>query len=193
MKWQYVSVAVHLWPEVSLHRINVPWILNGQQWKIILSLPLNAVTTQTTTTTQISASVLNVFSHEAFLPMHALHCVSSHCDRLTDVLFDPLCSVSHSDSGCWSQNMSDFFWRCWLLAPLLLFKVQDTRWVISPYSVGQVMVLVLVTDMDDWQRARGDQAWIQTLEIIHPVFVFESGEVAYCGFKRLNCHFHLNT
>lgn len=27
--------------------------------------------------------------------------------------------------------------------------------------------------------------------IMHPVYLFECGEVAYYSFKRLSCHFHL--
>lgn len=49
----HVSVAVSLYPEVSLLGVNVPRLLKGQQWKIIFSFPLNAVTTQTTTTRHV--------------------------------------------------------------------------------------------------------------------------------------------
>lgn len=28
--------------------------------------------------------------------------------------------------------------------------------------------------------------------IIHPVYLCECGEVAYCSFKRSSCYFHLN-
>lgn len=45
-----------------------------------------AVITQTTI--QTCACVLNVFSGGTFLPVHALHCVSPHCDGLTDVLVE---------------------------------------------------------------------------------------------------------
>lgn len=52
----------------------------------------------TTTTTQTSACALNVSSGPTFLPMHALHCVSSHCDHHTHVLVDSSCTVCHSCS-----------------------------------------------------------------------------------------------
>lgn len=80
MKWQGCSCS--LCPEVSLRWVNIPGVLNGQQWKIVLSLPLNAVTTQTTTT-QTSACDLNVLPGRTFLAVHALHCVASQTSFFT--------------------------------------------------------------------------------------------------------------
>lgn len=61
-------------------------------------------------------------------PQHALHCASSHCDRLTDVSVDLLCMPSHLD---------------WALEPtyamfLLEMLAVSPPWAWAGYGPGAV-------------------------------------------------------
>lgn len=103
-KLKYVRIVVHLIvPQSKFARSKMsPWILNGQQWKNILSLPLNAVT-----------QLLLLLRHMPVcwmfpLVQHSSPCMPSTVCRLTVITsqmswFDSSCTVSHSDSGCFKK------------------------------------------------------------------------------------------
>lgn len=107
--------------KLSLHGVNVPWILNSQQ-------PLNAVTTTTT----MSACVLNVYWMfplvELFLPMHALQCVSSH--------WSPQTSLVHAVS--FRLRMLKPKYATFLLEMLALSPPPPVGQVIAPVPLPEV-------------------------------------------------------